>query len=46
MKEPQNVVVPVSSYATSALQETLTHWGEKDTSLLIRLWLTINMVVR
>ena len=29
MKEPQNVVVPVSNYATSALQETLTHWGEK-----------------
>ena len=25
----QNVVVPVSNYATSALQETLTRWGEK-----------------
>ncbi len=25
----QNVVVPVSNYATNALQETLTHWGEK-----------------
>ena len=25
----QNVVVPVTNYATSALQETLTRWGEK-----------------
>lgn len=25
----RNVVVPVSNYATSALQKTLTHWGEK-----------------
>ena len=24
----RNVVVPVSDYATSALQETLTSWGE------------------
>ena len=24
----RNVVVPVSDYATSALQETLTYWGE------------------
>ena len=24
----RNVVVPVSNYATSALQETLTNWGE------------------
>ena len=25
----KNVVVPVSNYATSALQETLTHWENK-----------------
>ena len=25
----KNIVVPVSNYATSILQETLTHWGEK-----------------
>ena len=25
----QNVVVPVSNYDTSALQKTLTRWGEK-----------------
>ena len=25
----QNVVVPVSNYATSALQEALTRWGKK-----------------
>lgn len=25
----QNIVVPVSNYATSALQETLTLWGKK-----------------
>ena len=24
----RNVVVPISNYATSALQETLTSWGE------------------
>ena len=24
----QNIVVPVTNYATSALQETLTSWGE------------------
>ena len=24
----RNVVVPVTNYATSALQETLTQWGE------------------
>lgn len=25
----RNIVVPVSNYATSALQETLTRWNEK-----------------
>ena len=25
----RNVVVSVSNYATSALQETLTYWGRK-----------------
>ena len=25
----RNVVVHVSNYATSALQKTLTHWGER-----------------
>ena len=29
MKKPQNIVVPVSNYATRALQETWTQWGEK-----------------
>ena len=29
----QNIVVPVSNYATSALQETLTSWGKKDIGL-------------
>ena len=24
----RNIVVPISNYATSALQETLTQWGE------------------
>ena len=42
----RNIVVPVSNYATSELQKTLTYWGEKDISLLIRLWLKINMIVR
>ena len=25
----RNIVVPVSNYATSELQKTLAHWGEK-----------------
>lgn len=42
----RNVVIPVSNYATNTLQETLTRWGKKDISLLIRLWLKINIIVR
>lgn len=30
----ENVVVPVSNYATSALQETLTRWGNKGYKLV------------
>ena len=45
----RNVVVPVSNYATSALQEKLTSWGElgyKFVNSIMADRLTINMVVR
>ena len=35
----RNVVVPVVNYATSALQETLTNWGELGYKFVNSVWL-------